>query len=400
MRIALIATADRASGDGASPATVAGKPIARHQLDLALALGCEKILGLGNGATPEAIALRHAAEASGARFQAMRGVRDLPAAVHGDDLLLVLAHGLLPESARAFALLKEGQGVLVLPAEAGWGAGFERLDLTAAWGGAMIIPGRLVDRLDQLPEDAEPIAGLLRIARQGGVPERALAESELAEGRWQIVRTPEAARALEPAWLRRRLPPVSPFRPTAWLARFALRRFGSSLIGGRRAIAIVSGVSLGLLAGALAAGWLGFAWAGFAVLAIAALANEAVSGLLLLQRSIFAVETKPSRVNFALRVMWDVAFVGIGALAIDATRAERLFPPLATAGLLRITPSWPETGWRALAADRGLVAALLALAAGFGLAEAAFMAQTLVLIQLRIAPQPNSADNAGLTLSA
>jgi hypothetical protein len=67
---------------------------------------------------------------------------------------------------------------------------------------------------------------------------------------------------------------------------------------------------------------------------------------------------------------------------------------------LRITPSWPETGWRALAADRGLVAALLALAAGFGLAEAAFMALTVVLILLRIAPQPNSADNAGLTLSA
>jgi hypothetical protein len=43
---------------------------------------------------------------------------------------------------------------------------------------------------------------------------------------------------------------------------------------------------------------------------------------------------------------------------------------------------------------------LLALAAGFGLAEPAFMALALALILLRIAPQPNSADNAGLTLSA
>jgi hypothetical protein len=98
--------------------------------------------------------------------------------------------------------------------------------------------------------------------------------------------------------------------------------------------------------------------------------------------------------------MWDVALVAIGALAIDATRAERLFPPLVAAGLLRVTPPWPENGWRALAADRGLVAMLLALAAGFGLAEPAFMALALALILLRIAPQPNSADNAGLTLSA
>lgn len=386
MRIALIATADRASGEGIETARVAGKPIARHQLDFALALGCEKVLCLGDGAAAEAIALRHAAEAGGARFQVMRGVRDLPAVVRGDDQLLVLAHGLLPESARAFTELKEGEGVLVLPAEAGWGAGFERLDLAAAWGGAMVIPGRLVDRLDQLPEDAEPIAGLLRIARQGGVPERALPESELAEGRWQIVRNGQAARALEPAWLRRRLPPASPFRPTAWLARLALRRFGSPLIGGKRTVAIVSILSLALVAGALAAAWLGFTWVGFAVLALAALANESADGLVLLLRSIFADETKPSRLNFIARVIWDLALVTVGALAIDATRAERLFPPLATAGLLRIAPQWPETGWLALAADRGALAVVLALAASFGLAEGAFMVLALLMILLRLAP--------------
>ena len=76
-------------------------------------------------------------------------MRDLPAAVRGDDQLLVLAQGLLPESPRAFGLLKDGQGLLVLPAEAGWSAGFERLDLTAAWGGAMVLPGRYADRLER-----------------------------------------------------------------------------------------------------------------------------------------------------------------------------------------------------------------------------------------------------------
>lgn len=386
MRIALIATADRAGGDGSGPATIAGKPIARHQLDFALTLGCRKILGLGHGAAPEAIALRHAAEASGAQFQVIRGVRDLPAAVRADDQLLVLAHGLLPESARAFALLKEGHGLLVLPAEAGWSAGFERLDLAAAWGGAMVIPGRIADRLDQLPEDAEPIAGLLRIARQAGVPERALPENELAEGRWQIVRTGESAHALEPRWLRRRLPSVSPFRPTAWLARLLLRRFGAPLIGRGRAFAFVAAVSLVLIVGAVVAAWFGFDWVGFALLALAALANEAVDGLLLLGRSIFAGESKPSRLTFILRAIWDLALITIGTLAIDATRAERLFPPLVLAGLLRTMPPWPERGWRALPADRGAIAVLFAVASGFGFAEAAFMVLALVLILLRLAP--------------
>jgi len=385
VRIALIPMADRGASDGAQPARVAGKTVARHQLDFALALGCTKVLCLGNGATPDAVALRHAAEAGGANFQAVRGVRELPAAVRGNDGLLVLAHGLLPESPRAFALLEEGQGVLVLPAEAGWGAGFERLDLTAAWGGAMVIPGRLVERLDELPDDAEPIAGLLRIARQGGVPERPLAESELAEGRWQIVRTGEAAHAIESAWLGRRLAAVSPFRPTAWLARFALRRFGARLVGARRAFAFVSALSCALIAGAIAASWFAMPWPGFAVLVLAAVATEIADGLVLLRSSIFVSETKPSRTIFTLRVIWDMALVVIGALAIDATRAQRLFPPLATVGLLRIVPPWPENGWRALLADRGVIALVLAIAAGIGLVEATFMVFALLLILLRLA---------------
>jgi hypothetical protein len=385
VRIALIAIADRLGGEG-EPTTVAGRPIARHQLDFALAQGCGKILCLGSGAAPEVIALRHAAEAGGAQFQVVRGVRDLPAAVRGDDQLLVLARGLLAESARAFSILMEGYGILVLPAEAGWGAGFERLDLTAAWGGAMVVPGRLADRLDELPEDAEPVSSLLRIARQAGVPERPLPEGELAEGRWQIVRAPESAHALEPAWLRRRLPTISPFRPSAWLARGALRRFGSSLIGSRRALAAIVAVSALGVTGACAAAWYGLPALAFAALLIAALANEAADGLILLGRPLFGPPTKPSRLTSVLRAVWDLAMIVAGFLAIDASRAERIFSPLVAAGLLRARPAWPDTGWRALVVDRGLIAMLLAIAAALGIAEAGFMLLSLLLIALRIAP--------------
>ena len=84
MRIALITIAENPNGEG-DETLVAGRPVARHQLDFALAQGCEKILCLGHGTAPEAIALRHAAEKADAQFQVVRGVRDLPAAVRGDS---------------------------------------------------------------------------------------------------------------------------------------------------------------------------------------------------------------------------------------------------------------------------------------------------------------------------
>jgi hypothetical protein len=275
--------------------------------------------------------------------------------------------------------------VLVLPAEAGWSAGFERLDLAAAWGGAMVVPGRLVAELDQLPDDAEPIAGLLRIARQAGVPERALPESELVEGRWQIVRSAEASRASEPAWLRRRLPGVSPFRPTAWLGRTLVRRFGSLWLGKGGASLAFPAIALVLLTGAVAAAWFGISVLAFAVLVPAALAIEAGEAFALLGRSIFKTETRRSRLPFVLRLTWDAALVAIGALAIDGSRAHRLFAPLVTGGLLHVPPSPPIAGLRALAGDRGVLAALLALSAGLGLTEGGFMLLALLLLALRIA---------------
>jgi hypothetical protein len=371
---------------------IAGRSLARHQLDFALALGCDKVILFGHGATPQAFALRHAAEAAGVQVQLVRGVRDLPAAVRGDDHLLVLAQGLLPDSTRAFELLRNGDGVLVLPAEAGWGAGFERLDLATAWGGAMVLPGRAVATLDELPEDAEPIAGLLRIGRQAGVVERPLPESELAEGRWQIVRGAEAARAAEPAWVQRRLPPAPAFRPTAWLAHSLVRRFGSRWMGTSQASAALGAAAVVLSLSALAIVWFGAAAAAFALLVPAALAIELGNALGHVMRSIFVPQATPSRVSRALHLMWDAAFLAAGVLAIDGSRAHRLFAPLVLTGLLHVSPPWPKTGWRALAGDRGILALLLAVAATLGLTEGGFMVISLALLALRLA---SPADERG-----
>jgi hypothetical protein len=386
VHIALIATDDAGYDPAHEPAMLGGRPLSLHQLDFALGQGCEKVLCLGHGASPEAIALRQAAERAGAQFQVLRGARDLPAAVRGDDTLLVFARGLLPDSPLAFEALRKGPVILALPVQPGAGAGFELLDLTTAWGGAMAIPGRLADRLDMLPEDAEPIAGLLRIARQAGVPERELPESELAEGRWGLLRDAEQALAAEPGWMRRRLPGASPLHPSRWIARTLLRRFGARATASRRAGPLMRMLTVLSMFGALAAAWFAYPLVAFALLAIAALAIEFGDAIARIARPSFAGEAKPSRLSTGLRLTLDLALMAVATLALPGTLHRRLFLAMLPVGLLHAKPLLPLGNWRVLLTDRVLLIVAMTLAVGFEFAEKGFMSIALVLLAIRIWP--------------
>jgi len=140
-----------------------------------------------------------------------------------------------------------------------------------------------------------------------------------------------------------------------------------------------------VLGAAVAAGWFGYPALGFALLAAAALAIETGDALRRLGRSIFVSETRASRLSFMLHLIWDGTLVTLGALAIDGSRAHRLFAPLVTVGVLHVPPAPPEAGWRALADDRGLIAMVLAVSSAFGFAEGGVMLLALLLIALRIA---------------
>ena len=388
MRIALIATDEAGYEPDRQPAELGGRALTLHQLDFALGQGCGKIRFLGHGGGPEALALRQAAERAGAQFQVLRGPRDLPATVRGEDELLVLARGLLPDSPKGSDMLRKGPVILSLPVQAGAAGGFELLDLTAAWGGAIAMPGRLADRLDMLPEDGEPIAGLLRIARQAGIPERQLPESELVEGRWVLLRNAEQAIAAEPGWLRRRLPPASPWHPTAWLARTLLRRFGVGATASTRAGPLARAAAVLAILAALASAWFGYPLGGLILLALAVLAIELGDGIAQLTRPSFAGEAPPSRLSRGLRLALDAALVAVGALALPGALHRRLFLALLPVGLLHVPLPAGSRAWRALFEDRALVIAALALAVGFDVAEKGFMAVAIVLLALRIGPLP------------
>ena len=116
----------------------------------------------------------------------------------------------------------------------------------------------------------------------------------------------------------------------------------------------------------------------------AALAIESGEALDLLGQSIFVSGTRRSPGFLVLRLTWDGVFAVLGMLAIDGSRAHRLFVPLVNVGLLHVPPPVPETGWRALAADRGLLAALLAFAAEFDFVDGGLMLLALLLLALRI----------------
>lgn len=102
---------------------VGGASLARHQLSLVLAAGCERVVCVARDFGPDLIALQHEAERGGARFQVIPGARGLTGLVTAVDEVLVMAEGLLPTTGDALRLLDGPPAVLVQPAEAGIPAG-------------------------------------------------------------------------------------------------------------------------------------------------------------------------------------------------------------------------------------------------------------------------------------
>ena len=386
MRAALISMAGQPrDAAGTAPLVLAGKTLARRQLDFALAAGCESVIALGDGASPEAIALRHAAEAGGARFQAVRDSHGLLGAVRADDELLALAPGLLPEAPAALEALGESRVVLVLPAGTGVAAGFERIDLERAWAGALVVGGAQIERLSDLPPDIEPASALVRIALQARVPEKRLPEALLAVGFWSMLGEGGATAASEQAWLKRYLPPVGPLAPSPWLAQLAMRPMASQLLAARRSVGGLVAGALLVLAGSILSAWYGMATLGFALIPLGGILTQGAMGLARLQHAPFGRTVRHRDLPALLPWLVDGAILACAVLAIEGTWQHRLFPPLVLLGTLHAMRRADRWDWLALPADRGLIAVFMAVAAGFGAVEPTIMGVSLALIALNVA---------------
>lgn len=369
MRVALLSTIESVSAAGANPRgylSVAGRAIVQHQLECAIALGCEKIACQASGLPQELLALQHLAETSGVQFQVISGSRALSGMVRADDELLVIADGVLPDQALAEKLLANRPAIFVLPADEGIAAGFERIDREHAWAGLLMVRGPAVERLADLPPDADPIAGLLRIALQSGTRTVPMPTGVLAERQWGLVQSEPDAADFEKVWLERNVQPAIFIAPSLALAdRIAIRLMKGS--GGRKigSNAILAGAAgLGVIAGFT--GWLWQPVAGIALMALAYLVVR-IGGAL---RSIEAIgrtrQQGSGRTASWLGIAFDILLVCLSGF--DSLASERLSAIFGVAALLvalRLGEALPLHKWKIFFADRTLLAIALASAANY-----------------------------------
>lgn len=344
--------------------TVAGRSVAALQLDLALRLGCERIVCLAEGLDEGVLPLLHRAEQGGATFHALSSARSLSGLVRAQDELFLFAEGVVPDPLVVGELLGERSGIVALPAEAGIEAGFERIDRDHAWAGVARLPGSAVERLVEMPFEVDAVPALLRVGLQTGTRIVPLPPSLVTDRRWALLRNEQQARAFEAAWLNQRVTLSSFAAPVHALADRAAMVLAPGILAqrGKAALPIVGGI-LGL-GGALAAAW----WK----LPVLAFGSAALGAFLLRMGetvSAFLSEGRRSgRVARIARALPGVAVDAIilalvGMLAPVGELASWLFAGLALLFALRIAGHSQAESLARAASDRGILALVLALCA-------------------------------------
>lgn len=381
MRVALLSTLEPSADDATTPRgllRLGGRSIAHHQMTTALALGCERVICLADGLPGEVIAIQHAAEAAGASFQVTGDGRAVAQLVKPDDDLLIFADGLVAGPEAVSTLLGGRTGVVVQPVESGLAAGYERIDLNHAGGGAMRLPGRLAAGLAELPGEWNPVSALLRIAVQSSLRQVVLPQALSDGGRWALVRTDGEAHRLEPDWLRQHTGRTKGSGPGRWLAARLVERVGPALLhaGTKPHVVVLGAAAVALIA--LGSAWFGLFSAAFAGLGVAWLVRRSASILARVQgeRPFGAIRWIDPEAGFGVLLDFGLAAVAAWRLAATHPVANAYlvgaFATLVVLGLLRLLPAlFPEARWAGWFEDRLVLALALAavsLSSVFGLA--------------------------------
>ncbi|EIZ80280.1 hypothetical protein WSK_1072 [Novosphingobium sp. Rr 2-17] len=374
MRIALLAMMEPA-GAGQPFARaflrVAGASLAQHQLGLALALDCQRVICFARTATPELIALQHDAEDAGLQFAIATGPRQLAGLVTATDDLVVVSEGLFVEPGEAVQLLENRSSVvLVQPVEGALAAGFERIDLNRATAGMMRVPGQLIERLHELPADVDVPSALTRIALQAGVSMHDVpAQARVGSG-WRMIRSEADAVTLENEWLRSRFGDGAITSPGRALARFAMVNFGSSLLHAGNASNVLSAGVLALLGLAFGLGWFGLGSVAFVFVSVAWVIAEASRLLRAAERHVLG--QSPPAIPRADALSWLVDAVLALSILFEIPRfvgqsmLAWLYLPAMLAALLTLMPRITAGRVASWICDRAVLGLALAVAAAFG----------------------------------
>lgn len=385
LRVAILTMLDPIAESGTTLRAflrIGGLSVARQQVALASQLGCERIVCIAAGPSPELAEIQQQCEAKGAQFHLIRQARALIGLVSAVDEVLVFADGLFASTASAIALLEEGQAVSVQPIEQGLAGGFERIDLNHAFGGVMRLPGRLVERLAELPVDCDATSALLRIALQAGVRQKPIPQPDQTRLFWTLVRSEQEAHALEPLWIRQRTRGEGAPSLAGGIALLAVRGFGPALLhaGSGARVLLAAAVVLALLA--FGAGWLGVAVLGLGFAAVGWIVLEAAGMIARIESEqdgpVRRIDAR-ALYGWALDVLIVLLATRGSGLANGPGFAEAVFPAFMLLALLRILPRLLPDGWAGWFNDRTLVALLLAAAAVAGVAREAILAVATLL---------------------
>ena len=386
MRIALLSTLDTTTesklGQTRPPfAQFAGASVVERQLDLALAMDCKAVACLSDSVGKEVIALQHRAERAGIRFVTLRDNRLLSGLVTAADEIVLFANAVLPDSA---AVLRHAAKptILVFPADVAVPLGYERISAEFAWAGVLIAPGGIVERLNDLPLDADVPSSLLRIALQSGLRPLPLERRLLDEGEWHLAASPDALADREARFIRTHAAPASFTAPGiavaermgVRVAQDVLDRNGTPLPWIVASVAAIAALTLALF---------GMPEIGIALATL--MATAVVMGQVI-ERVGQAGEVQPQRSALArvTEALVDPVLITLITLSSPPeTGWLRLFVPLVLFGLLRLAARITPKRWQVSFRDRIILSLLFIPVAYFGFAqEAAGAIAALVLVLL------------------
>ena len=352
---------------------VGGATLARHQLGIALALECQRIVCIAREVSPPLIALQQEAEKAGVRLHVIPGPRALAGLVTANDELFVFTEGLLAAPQEAIALLEHGHSVLVQPIETGLAAGFERIDINHAAAGAMRIPGRLAETLGDLPADFDIPSALTRIALQSGIAMQSVPAAAREGARWKLVRDEAEAHAIEDAWIRLHMGEGQMPTPGILLSRLGVLAIGPSLLHAGSGWRLVALGAVALMLLALGAGWLGYSALALVVCAIAWTLRRASGLLERIEHDSLKIGKAPVSSETVLGWLLDMELIAVIVWAAPLppwdTLLAHVFPPFILIALARLLPRVLLREWVAWLEDRALLALILALAAFLGVLD-------------------------------
>ncbi len=389
MRIAILSAVESIDGDNLSPrghVRIGGKSLLQHQMELALFLGCGKVACISMGLPAELVSLQHMADAAEVQFRCIRDIRALSAWVSASDELLVIQDGLAITPANSATLALKNRSILTFPEQEGTDAGFERIDRQASWAGLMLVPGSLVERLTDLPDDFDIPSSLLRSALQAGVPSEPLDPALIGGRGWAILTGEKSIADFVGQWIASLSPSISPASPIRWTAEQGAKQILQRTADPARAANLLFGAAC--LALIMAAGAIWYDAFSFAFVSVA-LAVFGFTTANALRRMIAGDSVVEPAKLFSAPALQNVG-VDSMLLAIVAAAAPPLklaasvFALLTLLGMIRIIAVkghqvlWP---WLSDAmTDRGLIALICALAAYFDVLIPVIQLFALVII--------------------